>query len=94
MRDSLDEVHVVTRAVSCRNECGLTVSFSGETWRAHVGYPNLNRPQSLGPHPGPVRAYPLSYSHVFMLHVTATPAKGTARLAAEWSMANLPPIRP
>jgi hypothetical protein len=55
-RDSLDEVHVVTHTVSVRNELGLAVSLSGETWRAHVGYPDLDRPQPLGPHPGPVRA--------------------------------------
>jgi hypothetical protein len=42
--NGLDEVHVVTRPVSGRDECGLAVSFGGELGRADIGYPDLDWP--------------------------------------------------
>ena len=59
----LDDVHIVTGAVSAHKEFGLTVSFGGTTWRAHVGYPDLDSPRSLGLHSSPVCAHSLSCGH-------------------------------
>ena len=61
--DRLDDAHIVSGAVSGHNESGLTVSFGATTWRAHVVYPDLDSPRSLGLHSSPVRARLLSCGH-------------------------------
>lgn len=75
--ERIDESLIVDGMATGRHSSRLAVCLSLELRRAHVGHPNLHRPQTLGTESPTMFAYSLLDARVFvreghveMLHVT------------------------
>ncbi len=69
-RNLLNEILVVTAAVSGGNCHGLPARFTLEFFRACVRHPHLNLSEATLAHGNPVPGNAIPYAHGSMLHVT------------------------